>query len=208
MYSTLNGLQKPNQFSGGFIRIAPSVQAKRHALKVRGKIPGRRLLALDSNRAAISKYLKPMQLAGLGRMTPEQEAQKKAIKQAWKAERQSVKAAMKGQGKKALKAALIAAGATKKDWRQTGKMLKQSYKIGVDPLAPATPGGGSTPPTFPGGSGVIEPWSPPASTGSGGGGGGGAADYGDGGEGGEAAPASGGGVLPLALAAAGLYFLS
>lgn len=203
--TSLAGLPKPNKYAGGFVRVAPSLQARSTGKRGGRQVP-RRVLGFDSNAAARSVYLRPMQLAGLGRMTPEQEAQKKAIKQAWKAERQSVKAAMKGQGKKALKAALIAAGASKKDWRQTGKMLKQSYKIGVDPLAPVTPG--AAPPTSPGGSGYVEPWYPPASTGSGGGGGGGAApiDYGDGGEGGEAAPA-GNGLLPLALAAAGAYFL-
>lgn len=202
--STLDGLIKPNAFSGGFMRIVPSVQA-RYIAKRSGRRPIRRVLGFDSNAAARSQYLKPMQLAGLGKMTPEQEAQKKAIKQAWKAERKSILAATKGAGKKARKAALIAAGASKKDWRQTAKMLKQSYKIGVDPLAPVTPGQPQPPVLLPGGSGIIEPWVAPVSSGSGGGGGASPMDYGDGG---ESAPAEGGGVLPLALAAAGLYFLS
>ena len=131
--------------------------------------------------------------SGLGRMTAEQEAEKKAVKQFFKAQRKQVK------GHKAR----VAAGVNKKTQRQALKMLKQSYKLGVPISAP------SQQPGFP-----IVPMFPPISQGGGavtggGGGGGGGGAYPDDGSG--EAPAEGGsmlGPLALAAAAAGVYFLA
>lgn len=137
-------------------------------------------------------------------MTPEQEAQKKELKLFIKSQRKAIKQSVKG--KKARKAAFQQAGVSMRDKRQIMKAFRQSAKLGV-PLSPVAP---SSPvlPTFPGGSGIIEPiYVPPMSTGSGGGGAGGAG-YDP--MTGEPLPAEtgGGGILPLILGAGALYFLA
>lgn len=70
-------------------------------------------------------------LGGLGKMTPEQEALHKEVKQFFKAQRKSVK------GHKAR----VAAGVNKKTQRQTLKALKQAYDEGlpIDVLSPLVP---------------------------------------------------------------------
>lgn len=165
-----------------------------------------RFAQLDRMNAAVhNKYLRPMQLNGLGRMSPEDEARYKQLKSYYKTERKRLKAETKG--KKAFKAAVRAAGVSMKDWRTSKKAFKQEIKLGI-PSGPLGPGSPVQPPWMPG---IIDV--PPASTGSGGGGGGGGSgappmDYGDGEAAAGGAPAKGGSILPLALAAAGIYFLT
>ena len=144
----------------------------------------------------------------LGRMTPEQEAQKQELVAYFKSQRKAIK------GHKAR----VAAGVNKKTQRQAIKALKQSFKLGV-PTTPVTPPSPTAPASpvyqLPGLPVIVDSGVPPQSTG-GGGGGGDSGQYvpvidpmtGQPVPAPAAEPAKGGGILPLALAAGALYFLA
>lgn len=142
-------------------------------------------------------------LAGLGRMSPEAEAEWQKLKAFMSAQRAAILASGKGKHKKELRAA----GFSKRDMRRAKKALKQAYKLGV-PLDPMNPVSPVVPPSAGGDPGIL--FVPPMSTGGGGGAGGagGAGSESDGGGSGGAGGAGGSSILPIALAAAGLYFLS